>query len=316
METNSEKEDHAQSNPVNLGNTGGDVKQKYKCIEIYKDDYIDEYLAVVYFEDGGKVSFSNLKQGIGYLEGLLDEESIPKFRSDVVGFLKVGGFDADLLVPGLGQASHQNGDSKMEGQKLGYSHIYLHTDNGGQSGIVHFSDKTVHGVRNFEEFNQICRLLDSDSAERFMSEVADLQKMGKLQDLLPNSQTGEDLQAKTAELDNQLKDLQERNIQLQIKSLSNFTLAQSVIDNLMWALEDKKDLNPIFYELTRRKMSINLTIFSHLDDEEVVSLSVEPYKLVMPDVSKEQAALDADYKKFTKDSEKLVRELVEDRRKR
>jgi hypothetical protein len=86
------------------------------------------------------------------------------------------------------QPDPHNVGKEQKDRKLGYSHIELHADNGGQSGIVHFSDGSMRGVRDFKEFNLVCRsLLDFESAVRFMDEVNSIQKEGKLQYLLPRN---------------------------------------------------------------------------------------------------------------------------------
>lgn len=301
----------SEPNPKDMGS--GVQKEKYKTITVYRDDDYDDYRATVHFEGGATASFSNLKQGIIRLEKIMDDESIKKFRVDLVGLLTIGEFDAELQAPGLTEPDPRDVANEKETRKLVYSFV-TGTHNDGEC-FVNFLGGTSRVIRNFEDFNQVCRDLDETSAGRFMDNVNQLQQQGKLQYLLPNSHTKpyvvdeqveQDRQAKMKELDDQYENLKKRRVELQLKGLSNFTLAQGVIDNLTEGLENNKELNPIFNELSRRGMSINITVFSHLDDDEVANLSLHPSKLFMPDMSKEEAELDADNKKFVSDCKKLM----------
>jgi len=250
----------------------------------------------------------------------MDDESAPRFREDISVLHSSGKFD-NLLHPEQDQPNPQNVGKEQEVIKvLGYSHIELHTGNGGQSGTVHFSNGTMQGVRDFNVFNWICRsLLDVESSVRFMDEVSVLQKEGKLRYLLPrnsdqpNSQdvdkerVEQNRQAKVNQLEDQLQDLLLEERAVQAEGLNYYTLANVVASHMLSGL-DNSELDPIFIEMNNRGMTIRIIVDKADDDDderEVLQQIINPRNLISQDVSDKEDRLRRGYKQVIQELENI-----------
>ena len=322
-ETNA-NEDKTELAPQKVGSSQQGEKQKYRIMKVYADSEADDYRAVVHFENGETATFTDLKKGIIDLERMMDDESIMRFRYDLVIFLKNGQFDSELVTP-YAQLNPQNVEDKPETKKPAYVGIEIPADDGDERCVVRFSDGTWRSLRNFEDFNQLCRDLNPVSADRFMTHVNDFQQEGQLQYLLPNSKTQpypkdvvdeqaeQGRHAKTKELDDRKKDLKERGLRLQVARFSNFGLALAGLSYLIPAGND--EWNYFFSEMSDKEMTIKISVNTSFG-KEIASQVINPEDLMGQDLSEEEAELQADREQFFSDCAKYASEFDEDRRQR
>lgn len=212
-------------------------------------------------------------------------------------------------------AAAQNAETK---QKLAsYLGIQMCRGCNDSHGLVLFTDGSSVALENFDDIGYACRMMDEESATRFLANVAMNQSEGRLQALLPieeqlklgRSQAREaflkNLQTKEGELNEKYHQL------TKVAKLSTRALAKPVMNSLEETLL-KPELEKYFQEMSERGWTIRIRLEmpkSPCDDPDMeddgVELFIRPEDLVSKDISEELADAEDERKEFLKEAAKL-----------
>lgn len=172
----------------------------------------------------------------------------------------------------------------------------------GRHGIAHFADGKQEAVNTFDDIERLCRMMDDESAQYFRDDVNNLQVIGYLGELLSPAELQEKRNVRQErrkveglELEERLKDLQEENLRVEMAGSSNHSLARTVTDYLMIALDEEK-LNKVYSEMGNRNMVITIGVVAGVDTDNpnlnegrnVLNLIINPEDLFKPDVKAEK----------------------------
>lgn len=215
-----------------------------------------------------------------------------------------------------GQTAAQ--EPQPETKKLKYN--YLEVSMYGYAYAT-FSDGSETKAENFDDINRICQMMDDESAQKFRSDVAAQQKMGRLENLLsPEAKAKKEEQRRQAkkqrrDLECRLKRLAEKTDRVQVAGLSDHALAKTVTGCLMKELGNV-ELQMFLQEMNKRGMLITISVVAEGDPDKldvddgckVMDLVLNPGHMINNDVSDAEAMLKAQHEEIMNEFARLTRE--------